>query len=93
MYVKLIDQICIAITETWAKPELDDSELSLTGYTMFRKDRGNQKARGHGTGGVLLYVKEEIHAVKRVDIKDEKFQESVWCEIRNNREKVLIGVC
>ena len=93
MYVKSIDPICIGITETWTKSEIDDSELDLKGYTMFRKDRENQKTRGHGAGGVLLYVKEELHATERIDIKDEKFRESIWCEIKYEKQKVLIGVC
>ena len=76
MYVKLMEPICIGITETWSKSDIDNSELDLKGYTMFRKDRENQKTRGHGAGGVLLYVKEELNATERGDIKDEKFQES-----------------
>ena len=42
---------------------------------------------------VLLYVKEEFNATERGDIKDEKFQESLWCDIKHKKEKILIGVC
>ena len=41
---------------------------------------------------VILYVKDELHAIERRDIKDENFRESVWCEIKHMKEKVLIGV-
>jgi hypothetical protein len=93
MYVKSINPIIIGVTETWAKNDIDDSELYLNGYVMFRKDRENQSDRGHGAGGVMLYVKEEIHATERKDIQDDKFRESIWCEIRTHKEKFLIGVC
>ena len=50
IYVKLIDPICIGISETWCKSEIDDTELDLNGYSMFRRDRENQNTRGHGAG-------------------------------------------
>ena len=93
MYVKSIDPIIIGLTETWTKNEIDDRELYLDGYVMFRKDRENQSVKGHGAGGVILYVKDEMYAIERKDIHDDKFKESIWCEIRLGKEKILIGVC
>ena len=40
----------LGITESWGKEEIDDGELSLPGYTLFRKDRDD----GRKGGGVLL---------------------------------------
>ncbi len=46
------DVICI--TDTWLSGEICDTELSIDGYFLYRRDRDR-----HG-GGVLLYVKESI---------------------------------
>jgi len=45
------DYELIGITETWATESVNDAELSMEGYNMFRKDRGT---RG---GGLILYIK------------------------------------
>ena len=39
---------------------VSDAELSIEGYDLFRCDRPG----GHKGGGVLLYVKEGLKAVK-----------------------------
>ena len=83
----------IGITETWAREEVSNSELELQGYAMFRKDRENQKTTGHGAGGVLLYVNNNIDALIREDLKNDKFKESIWCEIQHEKGKIIIGVC
>lgn len=93
LYVDKEEPDIIGLTESWAKEEMSDSELALDGYVMFRRDRENQRARGHGEGGVLLYVKNDIMAVERRDIQNDKFKESVWCEIQCGVKKLLIGNC
>ena len=47
-----------AVTESWATSEISDSELSLDGFALFRKDRCDVRP-GKG-GGVLLYVSNEL---------------------------------
>jgi hypothetical protein len=79
----------IAITESWATTEIGDSEICINGYTLFRKDREGVK-RG---GGVLLYVKSDLPASLRTDIKSEQFRECVWCDINCGLEKTLFGIC
>jgi len=81
----------VGITETWAMESIEDSELSIEGYTMFRRDRtGGTKQRG---GGVLLYIKNSINAVEREDWVDKKFPECIWCNIEISGEKTLVGIC
>jgi ribonucleases P/MRP protein subunit RPP40 len=81
----------VGITETWAVESISDSEISLEGYSMFRKDRIlDKKQRG---GGVLLYIRNSISAVEREDIHDINFPECIWCEIEIGGEKTLIGIC
>jgi ribonucleases P/MRP protein subunit RPP40 len=93
LYVDKESPDIIGIAESWTKPEISDGELALEGYQLFRLDRANQKAVGHGAGGVLLYVKDNINAMERCDMKNEAFKESVWCEIQFNKSKMLVGVC
>ena len=45
----------VGITETWAVEDIGDSELSLEGYAMFRRDR--MLGLKMKDGGVLLYIK------------------------------------
>jgi len=92
LYVNKEKPDLIAITESWTKESIQDSELDLDGYVMFRKDRDIQGERGHG-GGVLLYVRDSLMALERMDLKDDRFKESVWCEIKNKNEAILVGVC
>ena len=37
--VQEIDPDIIAVSESWANDSIGDSELSVEGYTLFRKDR------------------------------------------------------
>ena len=81
----------VGITETWAVEDIGDSELSLEGYTMFRRDRMlGLKMKG---GGVLLYIKKFCKCNREDDILDKNFPECVWCDIDINGEKTLVGVC
>jgi len=41
----------IEITETWATEMINEVELSIDGFNMFRRDR-----KGSRGGGVMLYV-------------------------------------
>ena len=93
LYVEEEEPDIIGLTETWAKEEMGDCELEIEGYVMFRRDRGKQKTKGHGAGGVLLYVKNDIVAVERQDLSKDERTENVWCEIQIGRKKLLIGVC
>ena len=55
--VEDIEPHIICITESWAKTDITDTELGLTGYVMFRTYRIGSRG-----GGVILYVKESIQA-------------------------------
>jgi hypothetical protein len=78
----------LGIAESWTHPEVTDAEISLAGYDLFRRDRGN----GRG-GGVLLYVKNQIVATNISD-KTKGLCETVWVSIRTEEsDEVTIGVC
>ena len=52
----------VGVTESWAREEVDEAELSIGGYVLFRKDRSYEVERRGG--GVLLYVREELSPVE-----------------------------
>ena len=65
----------LAITET--------NELVGGDYTIFRRDKNR-----HG-GGVMLYVKNSISAIRRMDL--ETNCEVLWVELSTGPSKVLLG--
>ena len=44
--VEDIDPHIIGITESWAKTDITDAELGLTGNAMFRRDRTGRRGGG-----------------------------------------------
>lgn len=80
----------IGITESWVDGKIEDAEINLNGYDMFRCDRPLLTVKG---GGVLMYIKSDLQAVK-VDLRSE-FPEHVWCkiEMRNKKDSLFVGVC
>ena len=86
--VESLELDVVGVTETWAHEGVDDSELSIPGYKMYRVDRlGGQKG-----GGVILYVKSNIKSVEHYVETD--FPEHVWSKLVDcaGRE-LIIGVC
>jgi len=78
----------IGVTESWTSGDILDSELSLDGYDLFRKDRLVARAGGD----VLLYVKCSLSPV--VFSPNTKLPEHVWFQISDSGvSKFLIGVC
>lgn len=71
------------ISETWLK---DDSNASIFGYTMFRRDRID----GIG-GGVFIYVRSDLNERESITIRDFVHLEQVWCEIDTLKETILLG--
>jgi len=78
----------IAVTESWTNNSILDSELSLSGYTLFRKDRPVNREGG----GVLLYVRSSL---KPTEFKPgSRFPEQAWCRMLDSLgEELYLGVC
>lgn len=89
LYVKDEKPDIIGITEAWTREQIGDSEINLNGYTLFRRDRGGEKMGG----GVLLYVNSDRVVSARDDIRNDNFEESVWCDINCGKDKTLLGIC
>jgi len=64
----------IGITETWSTNLVNDAELYLKGYNLFRYDRKNSYG-----GGVLLYVHTSLYAVTCESLTRLNIEDSVWC--------------
>ena len=77
----------ITLTETWIGNLVTNSEISIDGYTVFRKDRNR-----HG-GGVCLYIKNNIAFNQRDDLNNDNI-ETLFVDILLPRSKpIVVGVC
>ena len=66
VYSATYDVVCIC--ETWLNESVLSSEL-LPGYSIFRRDRV-----GKIGGGVLVAVKLNLHATRRLDLENENIE-------------------
>ena len=71
---------CVCVTETWLNSSVGDAELSVPGYTQYRKDRTNNKTRG---GGLLCVIKDSVLSTRRDDLEPD--DEIIVVDIRLDR--------
>ncbi|MEW8545351.1 MAG: reverse transcriptase domain-containing protein, partial [Candidatus Thiodiazotropha sp.] len=77
----------LAFTETWLSPSIDTNDLMFQSYsTPERKDRV-----GDYHGGVMIYVKDNLHYKRRVDLEPRNI-ECIWLELINNHKHILFGL-
>ena len=74
----------LGVSETWLDENVLDGEISISGYSQLRRDRGN---RG---GGVLVYVPGGCHCQRRRDLEDHT-TEAIWIEL--HLKKCVILLC
>ncbi len=77
----------VCIQESWLGPDIENSELPLDGYAVFRHDREQRTG-----GGVLTAVKHHMK-VQRLNNLHRQPTEMVWLEISgfSRGEKILLG--
>jgi hypothetical protein len=95
-YAANMDLDIIAITETWTSKEgnrsMMDSELNMSGYVLYRRDRCEVKTN-KGGGGVLIYVKEGLTTMENVEL-NTLICEAMWIKIYLESGSFLnFGVC
>ena len=75
----------ITLSESWLKPDRNDSEFEISGYTLFRKDRkGNN-------GGVAVYARNDLVVTRRDDLEVDSV-EGLWLEIAMPKSRgFLVG--
>ena len=77
----------LAFTETWLNPSVPTNDLTIDSYKIpERKDRP-----GDSHGGVILYVKNNIHYTRRHDL-ELRGVESIWIELTLKHKHILFGV-
>ena len=81
---KLSSQVhLLTLSETWVHKDISDAELEICGYQLFRRDRG---AKG---GGVAVYVRNDVSAVRRFDLEYDSI-EGLWLEILIPKSRSLL---
>jgi len=65
----------LALTETWLKPHIEDSQIAIPGYNILRSDRTTRKG-----GGTALYIQEDLVVTKSKTF-DDNYCEVVTCSI------------
>ena len=59
----MCDIVCL--WETWLSPELPNSLFSISGFSLFRRDRFHDKH-----GGLLIFVSTHLSPIRRIDLED-----------------------
>ena len=80
-----------------------DSIKHISGYTIYFKDRPpstkktdnsnkrHKKRKFTSHGGVAIYIRDDIESFEANYISVDDNTEAVWCGVRVNSEKLLIG--
>ena len=77
---------CIGLSETWLDSSVMDSEISIPGYVLRRRDRNRQG------GGVCVYVRHDIAFNPRDDMDNPEL-EATWIDILLPKSKpILCGI-
>ena len=85
------NQLFICLTETWLKKHTQ-AELRIDGYKLYRADRtGRKHTRGRFSGGVALYLREDLAATSEQLLK---FSNGVVEALvtYSQKENLLVGV-
>ena len=84
---ELSDHDIICIAETKLSHDFKTCKLEIDGYKEpYRKDRDINNG-----GGLMIYVKTNIHSIRRQDLEDQ-FCENIWLEIRSLNKTFLVGL-
>ena len=84
---EFLDFDVLAFTEAWLNPNITSDDISLISY--HHPERKDRVADNHG--GVIVYIKESIHYVRRRDLEPNGV-ECIWVELTLRQKHVLFGV-
>ena len=73
----------MGLSETWLDESVDDAEIDMTGFRVYRKDRNRNG------GGVAVYVSDDVKSVRRYDLEEEGV-EALWIQVKMKKLQVLI---
>lgn len=83
----------IGITETWANDNINQAEIELLGYKMYREDR-TDTGNGRG-GGAILYIKENLTSIRLEEYVGGIGYNIVCCElstVEKSVKSIVIGL-
>ena len=76
----------ITLSETWLDDSICDTEVSLPGYSLLRRDRNR-----HG-GGVAIFISASIKFLHRPDLQSAAI-ENMWIELFPNGKRSILICC
>lgn len=82
--MKKMNPAILALSETRLIDDIEDSEVNVPGYSIARCDAENRN-----TGGVVLYVRNDI---KYEIVLSSKIASNCWCLAIETRGKVFKGI-
>ena len=82
------DPVVFGISETWFDNSIDNSEIQITNYTVYRHDRSD------GWGGVALYINNRLDAnLLNIPTPDKTAVETLWVKISLPKTRpILAGI-
>ena len=80
-----VSNMVLGLSETWLDGNVNDGELQVPGYRMYRKDRSSGKG-----GGVMVYVSEGVKSLRREDLEND-FLEVLWVQVKTKLGQMLVG--
>ena len=77
----------LGVTESHLSNNVSDTEITIDGYKLYRKDRQSN----HRGGGVLVYLADSLSALRREDLEKPEL-EAIWIELIQPHSKgILLG--
>lgn len=76
----------IAVSETWLTADIPDDIITLNGYYLLRRDRGDRKG-----GGIAVYIKHYLK-VKIINNLQPHNSEQLWLSISLNNYTYAFGI-
>lgn len=73
----------ISVQESWLNSTINDFEIAMPGYTIFRKDRTQRY------GGITVYVQSDIKC--SLFDADDQLEESLWLSLQLRSASVTFG--
>ena len=73
----------ICATETWLDSSIDSAEFLPEGYSVYRRDRPNDRH-----GGVFFAFKEDLPITRRPDLESKS--ETIWCQLNIKGERTIL---
>ena len=74
------------LTETHLSQDIDDNEINIENYTLFRIDRNR-----HG-GGIAIYCRSELEPTLISSLNVQGI-EIFWIQVTVQKNKILFGTC